>query len=67
MGDVDEGAGTVGEVVLGTVMAEIGCDVGIGTGCLAQERIPRSPAYGDCSDGPLGVARYPHAMPSSRQ
>lgn len=67
MGDIDEGAGTVGEVVLGTMVAEIRCDVGIGAGRLAQEGIPRSPAYRDRVDHPMGVARYSHAMAGSGQ
>ena len=67
MGDVDEGAGTVGEVVLGTMVAKIGCDVGVGAGRLAQEGIPRSPAYRDRSDGPLGVACDSHTVAGSRQ
>lgn len=67
MGDVDEGAGTVGEVVQGTMVAKIGCDVGVGAGRLAQEGIPRSPAYRDRSDGPLGVACDAHTVAGSRQ
>jgi len=49
------------------MMAEIGCDVSIGAGRLVQERIPRSPAYGDRSDGPLGVARDSHTVAGSGQ
>ena len=67
MGDINEGAGTVGEVVLGTMVAKIGCDVGIGAGRLAQEGIPRSPAYRDRADRSLGVASDSHAVAGSWQ
>jgi hypothetical protein len=67
VGDVDERTGTVGKVVLGTMVAEVGRDVGVTAGCLAQERIPRSAADRDRSDLPLRVARDPHAMAGSRQ
>ena len=67
MCDVDEGAGTVGEVVLGTMVAKIGCDVGIGARRFAQERIPRSPAYRDRTDRSLGVASDSHAVAGSWQ
>ncbi len=54
-------------MVLGTMVAEVGRDVGVKAGGLAQERIPRSPAYRDRSDLPLRVARDPYAMAGSRQ
>ena len=47
MGDIDERAGLVGEVILGSVMAQVGRDESIGTGRCRQKCIPGSPAHGD--------------------
>ena len=49
------------------MVAKIGCDVGIGAGRLAQEGIPRSPAYRDRADRSLGVASDSHAVAGSWQ
>lgn len=67
MGDVYEGAGALGKMVLGSMVAEVGRDVGVKAGGLAQEPIPRSAADRDRSDLPLRVARDPHAMAGSLQ
>ena len=47
VGDIDERAGIAGEVILRSMMAQVGRDESIGTGRCRQEGIPCSPAYGD--------------------
>jgi hypothetical protein len=47
VGDIDERAGIAGEVILRSMMAQVGRDESIGTGRCRQEGIPGSPAYGN--------------------
>ena len=67
MGDVDERAGVTYEVVLCSVMAQVGRDVGIGARRRRQEGIPRSPAHGNGSNWPLRIPGDPHTVMGMRQ
>lgn len=67
MGDIDERAGVAGEVILRSMMAQVGRDESIGTGRCRQEGIPSSPAHGDGLHCALGIASDAHAVMGLRE